>query len=111
MIGDIAYPMFAFSLGEWIADVTRPTGLPPAVTVHFVTLNSMGLPSISIPTSFHFGPSSLMRSRAALPMKSPGLSRSTVHPSPTSYGLFSIVMRSEERRVGKECRHRWAPYD
>ena len=27
-------------------------------------------------------------------------------------GLFagSLIMRSEERRVGKECRSRWSPY-
>ena len=24
--------------------------------------------------------------------------------------LYSIVYRSEERRVGKECRSRWSPY-
>ena len=24
--------------------------------------------------------------------------------------LFSEIMRSEERRVGKECRSRWSPY-
>ena len=24
--------------------------------------------------------------------------------------LFDIVLRSEERRVGKECRSRWSPY-
>ena len=24
--------------------------------------------------------------------------------------VFSLVMRSEERRVGKECRSRWSPY-
>ena len=23
---------------------------------------------------------------------------------------FSILLRSEERRVGKECRSRWSPY-
>ena len=23
---------------------------------------------------------------------------------------FSLVVRSEERRVGKECRSRWSPY-
>ena len=23
---------------------------------------------------------------------------------------FSVVLRSEERRVGKECRSRWSPY-
>ena len=25
-------------------------------------------------------------------------------------GIASLVMRSEERRVGKECRSRWSPY-
>ena len=24
--------------------------------------------------------------------------------------LFGILIRSEERRVGKECRSRWSPY-
>ena len=24
--------------------------------------------------------------------------------------VFIIVLRSEERRVGKECRSRWSPY-
>ena len=26
------------------------------------------------------------------------------------WGLTSLVRRSEERRVGKECRSRWSPY-
>ena len=26
------------------------------------------------------------------------------------YGIYSDVTRSEERRVGKECRSRWSPY-
>ena len=26
------------------------------------------------------------------------------------YGVVSNVYRSEERRVGKECRSRWSPY-
>ena len=25
-------------------------------------------------------------------------------------GLLGAMMRSEERRVGKECRSRWSPY-
>ena len=25
-------------------------------------------------------------------------------------GMFAFFLRSEERRVGKECRSRWAPY-
>src|SRR5690349_23956244 len=27
-----------------------------------------------------------------------------------SYGLTEATIRSEERRVGKECRSRWSPY-
>ena len=27
-----------------------------------------------------------------------------------SYGNLSLSARSEERRVGKECRSRWSPY-
>ena len=26
------------------------------------------------------------------------------------FGGFQALMRSEERRVGKECRSRWSPY-
>src|SRR5258705_2751449 len=26
------------------------------------------------------------------------------------YDIYSVVQRSEERRVGKECRSRWSPY-
>ena len=29
---------------------------------------------------------------------------------PVSYALKFMVKRSEERRVGKECRSRWSPY-
>ena len=32
-------------------------------------------------------------------------------PSDTLGGILDIsVLRSEERRVGKECRSRWSPY-
>ena len=27
-----------------------------------------------------------------------------------AFGRFSEALRSEERRVGKECRSRWSPY-
>src|SRR5690554_7859875 len=34
-------------------------------------------------------------------------------PQPVRKGLYNVVenLRSEERRVGKECRSRWSPYD
>ena len=31
-------------------------------------------------------------------------------PLPSAKSLYKIVERSEERRVGKECRSRWSPY-
>ena len=31
-------------------------------------------------------------------------------PTETVYGLGGDGLRSEERRVGKECRSRWSPY-
>ena len=37
----------------------------------------------------------------------------TFHPKTTEYTFFSTAhgtFRSEERRVGKECRSRWSPY-
>src|SRR5258706_3220197 len=43
---------------------------------------------------------------------SPGTSISAVMPAlpPGSYELSVESARSEERRVGKECRSRWSPY-
>src|SRR5207248_8727211 len=35
---------------------------------------------------------------------------SKISSSPTSRSWFAIGRRSEERRVGKECRSRWWPY-
>ena len=26
------------------------------------------------------------------------------------HGIMEVLLRSEERRVGKECRSRWSPY-
>ena len=50
----------------------------------------------------------------SLPRKLPGremvvLSRAQ-REFPGAYHARSILLRSEERRVGKECRSRWSPY-
>src|SRR5258706_1461224 len=34
----------------------------------------------------------------------------SLFPRDITTGLVKSVMRSEERRVGKECRSRWSPY-
>ena len=36
--------------------------------------------------------------------------KSTVFAGPSGVGKSSMLNRSEERRVGKECRSRWSPY-
>ena len=42
--------------------------------------------------------------------KFPTLERSIVALFTEEYGEFIESIRSEERRVGKECRSRWSPY-
>ena len=42
-----------------------------------------------------------------------GMMNKIIHRGPDSAGTHSdedVTMRSEERRVGKECRSRWSPY-
>ena len=36
--------------------------------------------------------------------------RRYLHSMEENYGGHGMVARSEERRVGKECRSRWSPY-
>ena len=35
---------------------------------------------------------------------------SALYEPPTRKGTTRCIVRSEERRVGKECRSRWSPY-
>ena len=39
-----------------------------------------------------------------------GGGEANVAVSLANYGLDAAFVRSEERRVGKECRSRWSPY-
>src|SRR3712207_8750273 len=39
-----------------------------------------------------------------------GVLVNAVAPGPISAGIMPSESRSEERRVGKECRSRWSPY-
>src|SRR5260370_4956249 len=57
--------------------------------------------------------SDVCSSDLAIQIFSIGTSRFIVHPMKTlTYFFVSSVLqvRSEERRVGKECRSRWSPY-
>ena len=35
---------------------------------------------------------------------------SQVSQAYVTFGAYDVIARSEERRVGKECRSRWSPY-
>ena len=37
-------------------------------------------------------------------------SKILIHGSISAFLIIKILPRSEERRVGKECRSRWSPY-
>src|SRR3712207_8755994 len=48
--------------------------------------------------------------RIVLPMAAPGLAAVATLAFVNSWNEFFFAYRSEERRVGKECRSRWSPY-
>ena len=72
------------------------------------------------PKTALFGrPSTLWRYAELLPVREPGNIVSlaeTITPIlevkrlAATFGLQRLYIRSEERRVGKECRSRWSPY-
>src|SRR6266851_695545 len=69
-----------------------------------------------IPISSSHPPSPLSPAAAPRPRPSPSPSASSASNAPapclssTRWTLSSSPQRSEERRVGKECRSRWSPY-
>src|SRR3712207_6950415 len=57
------------------------------------------------------------RTRVGMPAEAARRGGEEVVASPIGYGTLArraglalVVVRSEERRVGKECRSRWSPY-
>ena len=41
---------------------------------------------------------------------SPSFNLVNLYPTTPPVAHFDLLLRSEERRVGKECRSRWSPY-
>jgi len=68
-----------------------------------------GTPRFAVPSL-----EALLRERFTIPLvvtqpdRPQGRSRSTLVPPPVKE--TALAARSEERRVGKECRSRWSPY-
>src|SRR5690554_8225551 len=53
-----------------------------------------------------FGPPRVMSTAVHCPGR-PRKTRGPVYPGSSCHRISKILMRSEERRVGKECRSRW----
>ena len=47
---------------------------------------------------------------AAEIVTAPPVATATTQPDDTQHSGWETIDRSEERRVGKECRSRWSPY-
>src|SRR5260370_34416547 len=57
------------------------------------------------------GKSGLIGRKIAATFSSTGTPSVFLHPAEAVHGDLGMLMRrSEERRVGKECRSRWSPY-
>src|SRR6266404_7369645 len=91
------------------------SGVPPFFHFHCVTSSGSLEPPV-VNTAMLASPAAKARAREP-PFDPPGFapplpvpfsrSQSSLHP----VGVFGAVQaRSEERRVGKECRSRWSPY-
>ena len=49
-------------------------------------------------------------SQAEVQKKDPAKEQAASQPFKIDFSTFIMSLRSEERRVGKECRSRWSPY-
>src|SRR2546430_5971142 len=95
----LLYFFFFFQAEDGIRDLTV-TGV-----------QTCALP-ISLFSNKHVFPlNSMMSAETSTARRSPDFVRNS-HGSPRTGrpALSSATMRSEERRVGKECRSRWSPY-
>ena len=102
-------------LDRWATDGTPP---PPSllpstadgtlVKAEEVLTRYPAIPGVTLPK----GPSRLMRYNYGPKFETHGI-MSVFPPEPVpgeEYPLRVPQIRSEERRVGKECRSRWSPY-
>src|SRR2546430_2858334 len=99
------YLVFFFFQAEDGIRVLTVTGVQtcalPICSSTAATVTTSKLPGVTFVTRF---PSRLTRYTCLHP------SRSLVHRNSVPFASHWISSRSEERRVGKECRSRWSPY-
>src|SRR2546430_6194352 len=97
------FVFFFFQAEDGIRDLTV-TGVQTCALPIFFLTGSAARKRCSLPAGTQTSPRGLAWSDATL-------ATSLVAASPPEQGSeVSRVIRSEERRVGKECRSRWSPY-
>src|SRR2546430_11058179 len=101
----VDYVLF-FQAEDGIRDLTVTGVQTCALPIWFMALRRRGSATQPIATSSTAGAWSLVIFRAA--RSHPGRRRSRSQWS--TIRLIGCATRSEERRVGKECRSRWSPY-
>src|SRR3989449_11339435 len=94
----VAVPLYIFSY--WGAHVIEP---PPPV--HRAYLERQGVTHVLLAGNQADGKEELERLLATYPGW-----LGIVRRWPDGAAIFVVHRRSEERRVGKECRSRWSPY-
>src|SRR3989475_12259754 len=87
----------------------------PNIRVEYVRQEPPGVPTAFWrgvgPTHNIFVVESFMDELAAAARRDPVAYRlALLDKSPRARGVLELAARSEERRVGKECRSRWSPY-
>src|ERR1051326_1776839 len=92
------------SFSDFVTIVDPPAQLLAAVNDRFIPGRCLGLDAFAISEPPDVGP--VCGNRIKLQFRRGG------HPEAVlqDEGDSAIAKRSEERRVGKECRSRWSPY-
>src|SRR5215475_8442051 len=111
----------AVAFGGGVVSLLSPCVLPVVPAYLSITtglglserppLNNLSAPAKSMPV-VNLIASTDVRSRTSHlpPRDEASIDRSTTGVRATSESAASAPRRSEERRVGKECRSRWSPY-
>src|ERR1051326_2369702 len=102
---------WAMKLRDGISRLNVSMSSTPGPLSHALTMNDTGIevvPSVNVPSAVNSSP--LPGVAQKLEPKVKDVKELAVSVSGSPPGMAEAKNRSEERRVGKECRSRWSPY-